>query len=195
MARIAWLGLLVMLGGCHYVGNPTEGFGGFISDTHTFRSNPNMPMSAALNVQRLRGSDINAEPLLPEPGNVWPGPLPPEPTLEDIEKQQMQDQQLQQIAPGAKGSSSVPGSVQPGLGQLPPFPAPALTAPPPPQPQPQTKIYQTPQGPATGRNTGGGPQTMTLPGGGQGLVVPNGNGTSTVIAPDGTVTTIPTPKQ
>ena len=55
---------------------------------------------------------------------------------------------------------------------------------------------QTPGGPAvtTGPVGGTGAQTTILPGGDQGILIPNGNGTSTLIGPNGSVTTVPTPK-
>jgi hypothetical protein len=193
MPRIALMVLVIALTGCHYAGDPSVGMGSFLGDTHTFKSNPNAPVGAGENIKRVRGDDVASEPLLPEPGDVWPGPLPPEPTLADIEKQQSQDP-LNQQQPGGQPTTPqprvLPGSS--GLDTLPPMPGAVMKQPS--MPQTQTQTYQTPQGPASGRTNTGGPQTITLPGGGQGLVVPNGNGTSTVIAPDGSVTTIPTPK-
>ena len=79
---------------------------------------------------------------------------------------------------------SMPAAPQPNFGPTPTPPA---------QANPSRTIIQTPTGTAT---TSGGPgmQTFTDPNGRTGLMVPNGNGTSTLIAPDGTVTTVPTPK-
>lgn len=92
-----------------------------------------------------------------------------------------------------RGSSTPPGSVEPGLA-----PAPASPLPPPaPGRQggspPPGRAVQLPGG--VGVDTGGTSdyRTLTLPNGQPGaIVVPNGNGTSTVIGPDGSVSTVPT---
>lgn len=86
MRRIALLGLAMMVSGCQFAGNPTDGFGGFIADTHTFAANPNAPAAMAENEKRVRAEDVAVAPLLPEPGEVWPGPPPPIPTLADVQK-------------------------------------------------------------------------------------------------------------
>ncbi len=93
------------------------------------------------------------------------------------------------------GSSTPPGSNQPGL---PPLPRQQRAVVPPtgspaPQPAPPGQVVQTPTGPAVTTGGGQGYQTMSMPGGGSAIVVPNGNGTSTVIKSDGTIQTIPTP--
>lgn len=55
-------------------------------------------------------------------------------------------------------------------------------------------VIQTQSG-AMVRN-GGAPNLPNYTGpGGSGVLVDNGNGTSTLIAPDGRITTVPTPKQ
>ena len=94
MRRLASLGFLLAMTGCSYVGNPGDYFGspldgsvGFLGDTHTYHRGPNSPSLDSDNMLRVAGQNPTAEPLLPEGGNVWPGPLPPEMTLGDIEKQ------------------------------------------------------------------------------------------------------------
>ena len=104
MRRIALLGLTVLLSGC---ASPFDGFSGFISDTHTFTANRNAPVSPAENVRRVRGEEPVIAPLLPEPGDVWPGPPKPIPTLADI---QMTDPNQQLPPPNL---NSVPPSVFP----------------------------------------------------------------------------------
>jgi hypothetical protein len=87
MRRIASLGLLLALAGCgQYVGSPFAGFGGFIADTHNISRSPNRPAGDSDNMRRVEGQPATSEPLVPEPGNVWPGPLPPDKTLADIER-------------------------------------------------------------------------------------------------------------
>ena len=98
--------------------------------------NPNMPAGDSENMRRVMGEQVEAPPLTPEPGDIWPGPLPPEPTLQDLEQQgepsrspsgrcrarrEFQDQQPPNLPPppATRGSSTPPGSNQPGLAPLP----------------------------------------------------------------------------
>jgi hypothetical protein len=190
MRRIALLGLMLSLTGC-------AGFGDFIADTHTFQSNPNMPPGDSENMRRVSGADSTQQALTPEPGNIWPPPAGPMPTLMDLEKTTGSQTGSATGAPTqtqpAAGSSSPP---QAGLGAVSPPPTarpstlptirPAAGAPP---------SYQTPAGTAVTTGSGPGYSTTTTPGSaGQSIVVPNGNGTSTIIHADGTVETVPTPK-
>ena len=196
MRRIALLGLTLLLPACQdYVGSPFDGFGGFIANTHSFRGGPNRPPGDAPNMLRAEGQDVEQEPLTPEPGNVWPGPIGPVPTLQDLEREQnLQESPAQPPPhPATRGSSTPPG---PASGPLPPGPAPRPVSPPtlPPATSPTTQVLPTPNGPAVSTQTGNGVQTFSDPRGGTGIVVPNGNGTSTLIGPDGTVTTVPTPR-
>jgi hypothetical protein len=204
MRRSVLFGLLLLLPGCAYVGDPTVGFGGFIGDTHTFDANPNRAVGSSENMQRVMGNEVAMPPLLTEPGDVWPGPIPPEPTLSDIERQQNQEMeqhqgqpspgQLPPAHPQPRGSSTPPGSPQPGLAPLPSIPPASFpqTAVPPIQNQPP--IVQTPQGPVMPNPSGNGVHSYNAPGGGQGIIVPNGNGTSTLIGPNGSMQTVPTPQ-
>lgn len=205
MRRIALLSLALTLSGCGYKTwwNPP-----FMSGT-----NPNLPAGNSENMQRVRGEEPAVAKLTTEPGDIWPGPTPSAPTLQDLVGNGGLTSQPELPVPGsplsrgsvvpspspnpAIGSSAPPGDVQPGLAT--PRPAPPLSsyaAPPAPPPArgPGGQIIQTPSGPTV--TTGGGPgyQTTTTPGGGQSIIVPNGNGTSTVIHSDGRIETIPTPK-
>ncbi len=205
MRRIALLGLFLLLTGC-------SGFGQFIGDTQTFRTDPNMPPGNSENMRRVSGQESTQPPLMPEPGNIWPPPAGPMPTLMDMEKQTGQTGTGQTgtgqtstgqnnpnpVTPPAIGSGATPPPIpSAGLGAEAPMPMPkATTMPTVRQPSGNPPpSYQTPAGTAV--TTGGGPgySTVTNPaGGGQSIVVPNGNGTSTIIHPDGTVETVPTPK-
>lgn len=49
--------------------------------------NPHVPVIDSDNMRRVMGQDAPTTALAPEPGNVWPGPLPPSPTLQDPEGQ------------------------------------------------------------------------------------------------------------
>jgi hypothetical protein len=204
MRGIALLSLTLALGGCGYNTwwNPPL-TGGF---------NPNQPANNSENVARVLGGSPAVEPMTTEPGDIWPGPLPPAPTLQDLESQGGLTPQPEQPVPGSplnrgtmpsvspnpsNGSSTPPGNSQPGLPPLNPAPPLSSYASPPAAPPPRSsggQVIQTPGGPSV--TTGGGPgyQTTISPGGGQSIVVPNGNGTSTVIHADGRIETIPTPK-
>ncbi len=155
MRRIALVSL-TMLSGCgyHTWWNPpfTTGFG------------PNVPITDSVNMSRVKGRDVAVTPLTTEPGDIWPGPLPPPQTLQDLEKSQQ----------GGK-EAPVPGSplsrgVNPLLGPVPNGGQGTTNGTP--------KVGETPDQPQTDRR----------------IIVPNGNGTSTVIYPDGRIETIPTPK-
>lgn len=206
MRRIAILCLLLTLGGC--------GYKTWWNASFTGGNNPNRPNTDSENMQRVLGEDVAIDALRTEPGDIWPGPLPPAPTLKDLEANGGLASQAQVPAPGSprrRGAAEAPfpapnpsvgSSTPPDLGQpapVPPGVAPPLSSyrslPAPPSAQvPGGRVLTTPSGPAV--TTGGGPgyQTTINPGGGQSIIVPNGNGTSTVIRSDGRIETIPTPK-
>jgi len=201
MRRIVTLGFLILLPGC-------TGFGAFLDHTFTVPGvNPNRPMTDSENVRRAFGQSPDVTPLAPEPGNVWPGPQAPEPTLTDVQQQQpgnSQDTTVPGAQPGlpagrqprpAPGSSTPPGSIEPGLpgtpqaGVLPPAPrSPSSGA------GPTGQVVQTPQGPAVDAGGTSGYRQLTTPQGPGAIMVPNGNGTSTIINPNGTIQTVPTPR-
>lgn len=214
MRRFATLGLLLMLAGCEYQTWSSAPF--------TTGNQPYAPPGDAENLLRAKGVAVEATPLTPQPGDVWPGPVPPTPTLQELEQQGNLEPGQEQPVPGSplsrgiapeeqtpgqaapspppqvtRGSSTPPGSNQPPLA-LAPLPRQRPIGAPPgpkvPAPPAPGQVVQTPSGP--GVTTGGtqGYQTMTMPGGGSAIVVPNGNGTSTVIKSDGSIETIPTPK-
>jgi hypothetical protein len=172
MRRVALLGLSCLLAGCQFAGNPFSGFGGFVQDTHTFRSNPNLPAGSDETMRRVQGQEAGVQPLLPEPGDIWPGPMKPIPTMQELQQQNFE--------------------------QLPPPQVPAAPPPPlfPEQPPatPRTQTLTTPRGPVTVYTNPNGVRTFNAPGGGQGIVVTNPNGTTSLIDPNGSVMTVPTPK-
>jgi hypothetical protein len=205
MQRTASLTLALMLSGCGYQTwwNPPL-TGGY---------NPNLPVNDSENMRRVQGQEASLPPLTTEPGDIWPGPLAPPPTLKDLETTGDLTPQPQAPVPGSPlsrgvtqptvspnpstGSSTPPIRTEPGLAT--PQPAPPLSSyasPPaaPPSRGQSGQVIQTPGGPSV--TTGGGPgyQTTISPGGGQSIVVPNGNGTSTVIHADGRIETVPTAK-
>jgi hypothetical protein len=197
MRLLAPIGILLLVSGCQYASSPFDGFGGFVSDTHTPYRNPNRPVGDSDNMRRVMGEESTAAPLLPEPGNVWPGPLPPAMTLQDVQRSNDQDilkPGEEMNLRGQRGSSTPPGTLQqqPIQNGQRIQPAPQTT-PSYVQPAPRDPTIQTPSGPAAlGRN--GAVQTYTDPRGNTGIVIPNGNGTSTLVAPDGSVQTVPSPR-
>lgn len=200
MRRIALASLCLALTGC--------GYNTWWKPPFTAGSNPNLPAGDSENMRRVMGEQVDATPLTPEPGDIWPGPVPPAMTLHDLEQQGVQagperpvpgsplyQGQLPTLPPPAtRGSSTPPGSVQ---SNMPPLPrsqpsAPIDTTPPARGQAGQVVPTQRGSGVSTGGTTGY--QTITTPGGGSAIVVPNGNGTSTIIHSDGRIETVPTPK-
>lgn len=160
MRRIALVSL-TMLSGCgyHTWWNPPFSTG----------YSPNTPVTNGVNMSRVKGEGVAVTPLTTEPGDIWPGPLPPPKTLQDLERESPNSSQ----AP-AKGSPLDRAGSQ----LLGPVPSGA-------------------PGSKTDSSRGGYP-AMTPPAPSQPpvdrrIIVPNGNGTSTVIHPDGRIETIPTP--
>jgi hypothetical protein len=217
MRRFALLGFASLVSACSFAGSPFDGFGGFIGDTHSVYRDPNRPVGNSETMLRVTGREVTVPPLEPEAGNIWPGPQPPEPTLEDIERQQNTTAPTPG-GPGPAPSLSGPAQVPPGpvlRGQprvvpqgssAPPSqvpavvsaPAPAAAPPKAPAPRypngPPSPTINTPQGPSATTSGGNGITTYTVPGGGTGIVVPNGNGTNTLVGPDGSVQTVPAPR-
>ena len=122
MRRNALLGLTcLLLGGCQFAGNPFDGFGGFLYDTHTFHSNPNLPPGSDETMQRVQDRDVSVAPLLPEPGDVWPGPMRPIPSMQDLQQQDMQHQlpppNVPATPPPLLFQNETPGTTSGGGGQ------------------------------------------------------------------------------
>jgi hypothetical protein len=205
MRRIAFACLCLSLSGCAY--------NTWWNPPFTPGTNPNMPAGESENMRRVVGEQVDVRPLTPEPGDIWPGPLAPEPTLQELE-QQGTPGGVEQPVPGspefrsgttppyqpppppAGGSSTPPVPNQPGPSRprpQQPSPPPAVSTNPPLQ-NPAGQVYQTPRGPVVTNGGSSGYQTTTTPGGGSAIIVPNGNGTSTIIHSDGTIETVPTPR-
>jgi hypothetical protein len=128
------------------------------------------------------------------------------PTLSDVERMENINPASppSQTAPDLpahrqpRGSSTTPENTQPGLappvappGNVPTLPPAAQTAP------GRGSTIITPNGQSSVTGGTNNFRTTTPPGGaggGQGILIPNGNGTSTLIGPDGSVTTVPSPR-
>lgn len=210
--------LAAALGGCQrYVASPVAGFGAFIGETHSLARADASAAGGDETIRRAQGYAIGVDPLLPEPGNVWPGPAAPDKSLNDIQREQNAEQSRidqsspeaspraspqisPQISPQAKpgeprsplrGSSTSPGSVQTMPSYVAPAPAPASISPAPIQPNPAPLIGAAGQAIIPDANNNG-VRSAIVPGQpGQSIVVPNGNGTTTVIGPDGSTQVVP----
>lgn len=187
MRRIALLGSTLLLAAC-----TGSGFGTFLGDTQ-WHSRPNKPLGASENMERVRGESPGIPVLRPEPGDVWPGPPPPQPTLQQLMKEENQQTIKPLPLPVVPGAPTPIPPMEPTMPEMPKVPgtvAPRLTKPP-----PGAHVYKTPAGPMFGVPGPGGYETLTGPQGQTGgIVVPNGNGTSTIIMPNGQVLSVPTPK-
>jgi hypothetical protein len=158
MRRIALVSL-TMLSGC--------GYNTWWNPPFSAGFSPNMPVTNSENMSRVKGRDVAVTPLTTQPGDIWPGPLPPPTTLQDLERESPTG--VEAPVPGSPLNRS-------GSSLTAPLPKGAPGAP-------------SPQGgsPAGAPSGPGQPPD-------QRIIVPNGNGTSTVIYPDGRIETIPTPK-
>jgi hypothetical protein len=175
------LAATLLLAGCGTLASsPADGFGGFLGDVFNLRGAPNRPAIESPNARRVTGTAEEVEPLQTEPGNVWPGPLPPPRTMSDMQREM--------------GAPLAPIDAPAPRGSIAPPPATPAALPPAIAPSPGGRVLQTPQGPATTIIGGNGVETFTLPSGRSGIVMPNANGTLTLIAPDGTTQTIAAPR-
>ena len=113
MRRLAVPLALLTLAGC-------SGFGQFTRNTFTLPgANPDLPGGASENILRVQSRPVDAEPLQTEPGNVWPGPPKPFPTLGEVEKQTENGQVATPAASGGPGAGpgAGPAAVRPRTGQ------------------------------------------------------------------------------
>ncbi|MEO9190574.1 MAG: hypothetical protein ABI224_11340 [Acetobacteraceae bacterium] len=185
MWRLALLGFCTLtVSGCAFDGMP------FSAGT-----DPYAPSGNTENMRRALGQPIAVAPLVPDKGNLWPGPLPPTPTLADLQRQESEGQlaPLQTlpgqpeapVTPASRGGLGVPAPLHPVVPNVPALPGVGVSP---------GGVVVTPEGPGV---TSGGTaafKSITLPNGQTGIVVPNGNGTSTVILGNGQVQTIPSGK-
>ncbi len=199
MRRSALLGTLLLLSGC-------SGLGHFLHDTVRLPDqNPNATTGVSENLLRSRGERPAEDAILPQDGNVWPGPPQPLPSLSDVSRNGGQNAGNLLGNTGSalpRGGSMSLGEQSQIHGGAPTnesgFSGGALSGS---IPDPAVKFRsQHPQGPSGGTGGGnagssGGSNGGTGTGAGSDIVIPNGDGTSTVISPDGTVKTVKgTPK-
>jgi len=196
----AFLGLLLLLAGCS-----GSGFGSFLGSTFSFNGDPSRPVGTAENLQRANAAPVvTATPIAIQPGDVWPGPIKPLPSLADIAKTLPETQGTPVLPPvPVNPPEPLPLRNPPPAVATPPSAAPTVGGPPATE-SPSTSQYQPSVKVGTTIQTSHGPEkisggtgnflTLTTPGGQYGgILVPNGNGTSTIIRPDGSVETVTTP--
>ena len=152
-------------------------------------ADPYRPAGTSETMLRVEGRAPPVAPLAEAPGDVWPGPVPAEPTLQTLEQQQLAlpNQPAPPSLPGMSGQVVPPASALPRLPAIPPVPrvagAPGAGGP-----------FPVPGGTAVPNGGTGSYRTVVLPDGTTGIVIPNGNGTSTIIRSNGSVETVATPK-
>jgi len=201
---------LLLLSGC-------SGLGKFFGDTITLPgANPNLPSGLSENVERSRGQKVEAGPILPEPGNVWPGPPQPLPTLSDVSRNPgnflpPDEQHGSEMQDGGSMSLGERNAIDNGAAIENGFSGNGANS---------TGGGSTGSGSTGSGSSGGGGGGNGSAGGGLGssmsgqglpsqvpdaasrfqmkpggdvgkpIIIPNGDGTSTVVEPDGTVKTV-----
>jgi hypothetical protein len=159
------LPLLVAQAGC-------AGFGKLMADDATLPgANPNMPAGDAENLRRARGEAAIDPPILPQGGNVWPGPPPPLPSLGDASRERLgpndglpADATGPNLPEGGTLSAGEQAEIRGGVPGVSDAGAPSVA-------HDESARYRSGQAAST-------------------IVIPNGDGSSTVITPDGTVKTV-----
>lgn len=213
-------GLALLLGGCTGWNNATATLANNISNAGARAGapwGPSTPPSPedALTIQRVRYAAAPPNRLLPEAGDVWPGPLPPRSTLANPDAALRGIPDYQPVpgrdanAPPPPGNTaSIPRPPGPNRGSSSPPPPPVMTVPAlPPQPlvlppaQPRTvpqlqpradgQVINTPSGPVITSGGNDRVQSFNIPGSGAtGTAIRDGN-TTTLISPDGRVQVVP----
>ena len=181
MRKAALLALPILLSGC-------SGFGKFIGETATLPgANPNAPQGDSENLERARGRNPQALPILAEPGNIWPDAPPPLPTLKDVVNGKADmigglgdpasyyggltageapaGESGRQMSEGGSMSAGEAQDVHTGV-----------------------RIAEPPKSRDTLDNTQGvSPKARNAETGRETIIIPNGDGTSTYITPEGDV--------
>lgn len=97
----------LLLSGC-------AGMGNYASSVLDPFGTPNTPPGNSINMQRALGNQVAVQPILPQPGDVWPGKLQPVPTLSEIQKHmgtplgQVYEERARQQTGNAAATYSVP---------------------------------------------------------------------------------------
>ncbi|MCQ8277291.1 hypothetical protein NFI95_02355 [Acetobacteraceae bacterium KSS8] len=164
---------MLMLGGC-------SGLGHFLGDTEEPPGyNPNGVLGSSENLLRARGRSPVAQPMLPQAGNVWPGPPQPLPTLSDVSH-------------GYAGTNPLAGGTLPRGGSMSMGEQNAIRGG---APLDSGFSGGEVQAPIADPARAFEKREKSSAGASSDIVIPNGDGTSTVISPDGSVKTVKgTPK-
>lgn len=171
MRRAVVFSLLLLQTGC-------AGFGKLMADDATFPgANPNLPAGDAENLRRAQGAGVTERPILPQGGNMWPGPPAPLPTLGDATREHLEPDDGLPADAATKPELPEGGTLSAGeqaeiRGGVQDFSGRSQLSP--------------------GQSAATGHENATSVRGGQAastIVIPNGDGTSTIITPDGTVKT------
>jgi len=158
------------------------GMDNFIENTLTTTANPNRPLGDSINMRRVQGLSATEDPVVAEPGNVWPRGVEKLPTLQDMEGNAMPGQ-APVSTPAPRRSSAAPAQE----------PAPVIAATPAPgDAGREAAATETPLLPDLARQSPAGQRyrTVSTPSGTT-VVAPNGDGTSTLMRADGSVATVP----
>ncbi|OYV68608.1 MAG: hypothetical protein B7Z67_12720 [Acidiphilium sp. 21-60-14] len=174
--------LLTLLSGCAGVGN-------YLHSSIDPFGDPNAPPSETLNMQRARGQQVAVQPVLSQPGDIWPGKVKPIPTLAQI--QQNMNSPLGQAYQNEYGP--MPGHTGAAFAVRPTGSAPAA-----PTGVAVGKTLIGPAGPVgivSTPSNGRYQQVSPLNGQGGGILIPSGTGTATLVEPNGQSITVQVPAQ
>lgn len=171
MRKAALLGVCVMMSGC-------AGFGKVMSDTISLPGeNPNAPAGSDLNMRRVQGQATKEVPILPQGGNIWPGPPDPLPTLEDVAKGRMSSQtgaELPATGPQLPDGQEISLGEQESIHK-------GVVSP---------TRYAAPELGHTSAQPASAGKPVPAP-----IEIPNGDGTTTLVHSDGSISTIGTPSR
>jgi len=178
MSLASLLGAALLVQGC-------VGFDNFVENTITTQSNPNRPMGDSMNMRRVMGVSAMGDPVVSEPGNVWPRGVETLPTLQDMEGggglrpsrgSELSTPTRQSAVRPMDDSADLRPQVAAGVPREDPAMA-GVTSPALPdlsRPPAGTRRYQT----------------VSTPGGTD-VLAPNGDGTTTALRADGSLETVP----
>ena len=171
MRKAALLGVCVMMSGC-------AGFDKVLSDTHSFPGeNPNAPAGSDLNMRRVQGQAAKDVPILPQGGNIWPGPPEPLPTLEDVARGRAARPAGAELS--ATGPQ-LPDGQEISLGEHENIHKGVV----------EHGLYGAPEEGHASTPPAGGGKLVAAP-----IEIPNGDGTTTLVNADGSLSTIGTPRR
>jgi hypothetical protein len=180
--------LLTLLSGCAGVGN-------YLHSSIDPFGDPNAPPSETLNMQRARGQQVAVQPVLSQPGDIWPGKVKPIPTLAQIQQNMnvpLGQAYQNEYGPMPGQNTGAAFSVRP-TGNAPAAVAGVAVA--------GVAVGQTLIGPAgpvgivSTPSNGRYQQVSPINGQGGGILIPSGTGSATLVEPNGQSITVHVPAQ